>query len=171
MEVSVLRNLLGSHPPSWYMYGPHPLGPGPWAQFLPPVTSAPMSYTSMAWFFPQWAGPLTALMILSQDTHLLVYTWLLLVSLCICLVFCPGPGGTTFRPETFPFLADFRWFQGKFHHFCESSKSGLKFFFGGVGPETLLRCQLDNSEATMLLQTRLHATSPITLENMPVHLS
>ena len=36
------------------------------------------------------------------------------------------PGMRLFR-----FLADFRYFQGKFHHFCESSKSGLKFFFGG----------------------------------------
>ena len=31
----------------------------------------------------------------------------------------------------FRFLADFRYFQGKFHHFCKSSKSGLNFFFGG----------------------------------------
>ena len=31
----------------------------------------------------------------------------------------------------FRFLADFRYFQGKFHHFCESSKSGLKFYRGG----------------------------------------
>ena len=30
----------------------------------------------------------------------------------------------------FRFLADFRYFQGKFHHFCESSKSGLKFYRG-----------------------------------------
>ena len=47
----------------------------------------------------------------------------------------------------FRFLADFRYFQGKFHHFCESSKSGLKFFRGGGGggPETVFRCHLDNS--------------------------
>ena len=48
----------------------------------------------------------------------------------------------------FRFLADFRYFQGKLHHFCESSKSGLKFYRGGggrEGPETVFRCQLDNS--------------------------
>ena len=45
----------------------------------------------------------------------------------------------------FRFLADFQYFQGKFHHFCESSKSGLKFYRGGEGPETVFRCQLDNS--------------------------
>ena len=33
----------------------------------------------------------------------------------------------------FRFLADFRYFQGKFHHFCESYKSGLKFYGGGRG--------------------------------------
>ena len=49
----------------------------------------------------------------------------------------------------FRFLADFRYFQGKFHHFCESSKSGLKFCRGGgEGPETVFRCQLDNSGGT-----------------------
>ena len=46
----------------------------------------------------------------------------------------------------FRFLADFRYFQGKFHHFCKSSKSGLNFFGGGGGgPETVFRCHLDNS--------------------------
>ena len=34
----------------------------------------------------------------------------------------------------------------QFHHFCESFKSGLKFY-RGVGPETVLRYHLDNSEA------------------------
>ena len=31
----------------------------------------------------------------------------------------------------FCFLADFRYFQGQFHHFCESSKPMLKFYKGG----------------------------------------
>ena len=44
----------------------------------------------------------------------------------------------------FRFLADFRYFQGKFHHFCESSKSGLKFYRG----ERVLRRSLDASSAT-----------------------
>ena len=44
----------------------------------------------------------------------------------------------------FRFLADFRYFQGKFHHFCESSKSGLKFFFGGG----VRRRSLDASSTT-----------------------
>ena len=52
-----------------------------------------------------------------------------------------NPGMRLFR-----FLADFRYFQFKFHHFCESSKSGLKFYRGGgFVPETVFRCQLDNS--------------------------
>ena len=48
----------------------------------------------------------------------------------------------------FRFLADFGYFQGKFHHFCESSiYIWIKIFFlgGGGGPETVFRCQLDNS--------------------------
>ena len=63
------------------------------------------------------------------------------LTLCTTCIFINYAGMRLFR-----FLADFRYFQGKFHHFCESSKSGLKFFFGGGGgPETVFRCQHDNS--------------------------
>ena len=53
----------------------------------------------------------------------------------------------------FRFLADFRYFQGKFCHFCESSKSGLKFYRGGGDWSGDLRCQLDNSETTMFVRS------------------
>ena len=50
----------------------------------------------------------------------------------------------------FRFLADFRYFQGKFHHFCESSKSGLKFYTGGEG---VRRRSLDASSTTQEAST------------------
>ena len=65
----------------------------------------------------------------------------------------------------FRFLADFRYFQGKFHHFCESTKSGLKLYrvWGCFGPETVLtclRCQLDNSEDRCLLDPGSNSMTP-----------
>ena len=58
-----------------------------------------------------------------------------------CFVTLTGAGMRLFR-----FLADFRYFQGKFHHFCESSKSGLKFFRGGG--EVVRRRSLDAISTT-----------------------
>ena len=52
----------------------------------------------------------------------------------------------------FRFLADFRYFQGKFHHFCESSKSGLKFYRGGGG-EGVRKRSLDASSTTQEAST------------------
>ena len=49
----------------------------------------------------------------------------------------------------FRFLADFRYFH-KFHHFCESSKSGLKFYKGGGGPLTVFNTSSTTWEASTM---------------------